>query len=241
VIVASFSLDRLDEDRGDSIGISIERRLDLPQRSCLRRSRRVLIRRIMDLRIGDSGPIERREIGHLHGIGARDRERVSGAAVEPLLKMEDLVGPAVHAPRPVQLRLPVEGGLHGVLDGWGASRHEKEVRKLAGDSELPEGTNEAGVLAAVHVAVRRVGEGRRHERRSKPVVLHPRVVVADRQRGEVGVAIQVLLAGQGVHHDRPVGFLEIDHDVEAIDEDVRLKGGKDLAGRDGDAFIQDHL
>ncbi len=196
---------------------------------------------MMDLRVGDPWPIERRKIGHLHGIGARDRERISGSAVEPLFEMKDLVGTTGHAPRPVQLRLPVERGLHGVLDRRGASGHEEEVREVIRDGQLPKRLNEAGVLAAVDVTVRRIGESRRHQRRAKALVLHTRVVVTDRQGREVGVAVQVLLAGQSIHHNCPVGLLQIDHDVKPINEDVRLKGGENLAGRDSDAFIQDDL
>ena len=69
VIVASLSLDRLDEDRGDSVGISIERRLDLRNEAASAGGRRGLVQRIMDFRIRDAGPIERREIGR----SSRDR------------------------------------------------------------------------------------------------------------------------------------------------------------------------
>ena len=157
--------------------------------------------------------------------------------MERLAKVEDLVGSPLDPARAVELRLPVERGFHGVLDRRGSPRNEEQMRKLVRNGEFPERPDEGGKLAAVNVAVRRIRQRRPHEGRTKILVQHAGVVVPDRQRRDVRVAVQVLLGRDRIDHDGAVRGLEINDDVEAVDQDVGLQNREDFARRNGDACI----
>jgi hypothetical protein len=148
--------------------------------------------------------------------------------------MEDLVAAAIVSIRPIALRLPVEGSLHGVFHREGAAGNEEEMGKGIGDGDLPERLDERRELPRVHVAVGGIAERRSHQRSEKRLVLHLRMVVADWQRREVPIAVEVLLALQGIHYDGTVRLLEIDDDVKAVDQDIALQRRKDGFSGNGD-------
>ena len=71
--------------------------------------------------------------------------------------------------------------------------------------------------------------------RRKSGILHLRVIVADRQRGEVSVAVEVLLVRQRIGDHRAVRFLEVDHHVEPVHENVIAEDAREhLVGGDLD-------
>ncbi len=148
--------------------------------------------------------------------------------MERLPEVEDLVGASFDACGPVPLRFPVERGLHGVLDRQGPAGDEEEVRKLLGYGDLAQRLYEGGELPGVDVRIGGIGGGGAHERLTETRLFHHRVVVPYRKRGEVRVTVQVLLAGQRIHHHRAVGLLEVDDDVEAVDENVALEDREHL-------------
>ena len=148
--------------------------------------------------------------------------------------MKDLVGASVDIFGPVALCLPIEGCLHRVFNCESTSRNKEEMAELIGYGNLTKGLDESGELPGVHVAVGGVADCRRQQGSDEAFVAHHQMIVAEGQRCEVAVAIEVFLPLQGIHHDAAVGFLKVDHNVKAIDQDIVLQRRKDGIGRNGD-------
>ena len=133
VIVSALSLDRLDDDGSDVVGVEGECLLNFRQAfffSGAHTSKLFVVDRKAQLWIADTGPIEfwkevrffRRRVGQ--------RQRIAASAMEGLLEMKDLVAGGFRPPgRLVEPGLPVKCSLQGVLYGKRPTLDKKEIAK----------------------------------------------------------------------------------------------------------------
>src|SRR5450830_803048 len=159
MVVAPLALDRLDDEGRDVVFSLPKGGLDLGDRLILEGFHPFqdgFRHRERELRTGDSGPVEFREVLRLSRIGrVRQGERVPGAAVERVPEMEDLVPLLLPKTlREVFPDLPVKGRLESVLDGDGAPFDEEKVARVGvRDREPGKRLDEIRVRLRVDVAV----------------------------------------------------------------------------------------
>ncbi len=146
MVVASLALERLDQDRGDAVGIFGEGILDLPHRLGFGGGHRGLIHGEMNLGIRDPRPVELGEVQDLDRLGVGDGKGIPAPPVERFSEVQDLVGTAIDAAGPVPLCLPVERRLHSVLHCQRAPCDEEQVSELIGHRDLAERLHECSVL-----------------------------------------------------------------------------------------------
>ena len=142
--------------------------------------------------------------------------------------------PPLDARATVALAFPIESRLESVLDRQRPARDEEEVAKLGWRGDVAKGPHEPGELARVDVAVGRIADRGPHQRGAKGFGPHLGVVVADRQRGEIGIAVEKTLPVQRIDHVGALRSLEVDHQVEAVHENVLAQDREDLVGGRGD-------
>ena len=131
MVVSSFSLDRLEDERRDvALGLGAgfpDLELD-PPFGGLGLAQDLGRDREAQPGAGEAGPVENREVLGLAGIGrVRQGEGVAGAPVKGIAEVEDLLPLLARAPREVLADLPVERGLQRVFHPRGAPLDEEDV------------------------------------------------------------------------------------------------------------------
>ena len=213
--VAAFALDGLDEDGGDLFGR--EDRLeelvfeDLDAFD-VAGVRLLAVSAAVAVGVGDVGDAagQRSEALFLDGLGAGERERAHGAAVEAAEEGDELVAAGV-----------IAGQLEGGLDGLGAGVAEVDAFGLAAGGEGGELLGEVD-----HVLVIEVGAGHVDEAFGLPAngFDDARVAVAGGDDGDAGVEVEEAVAVDVVDH----GAFAVVDDQRVV---ARVAGARARRGR----------
>ena len=149
--------------------------------------------------------------------------------------MDDLAAPFALSGSQAFSDLPVEGGLEGVFHGRRATRDEEGVRQALRDGDAGEGVDETGHLDGVEVGIGRVVDRHPAEPLEESRIRHPRVVMPDGVCREIGKAVQKHSSGAGAAHPGAVAFVEIEHQIEPVRNEVPAEYVVDFGGVRGPA------
>ncbi len=220
-----------------SSGWSAKALADLRQRALLGLEgggQRLGREREAQLGVLDPRPVELGEQVDLARVGVGQRHGVARAAVEGLAEVDHLAAPvALEAARPVAPHLPVEGRLEGVLVGQRAALDEEQVAHVLGLADARQRVHEPGVLDAVEVGERGLEAGHPGQDAQELGLAQGRVVVADGVRAEEGQEVEELAPAAGVVHPGAVALLDVEHQVEAVGQDVAGQVGVHVTGCHG--------
>src|SRR5688572_11424130 len=144
--------------------------------------------------------------------------------------MQDAIAATFDAMAAIHLALPIERGLHRVLDCKRSAGNEKEMAEFLRSSQLAKCLDETGEFTRVDVAVGRIGKRGDEQGFLKSLVLHFWMFVSDLHCGEVAVTIDVFFSLERVDNGRTARLFEIDHQVKAIYQDIFLENRENLVG-----------
>lgn len=227
VVVAAFSLYRLDNQSGDVIGVFFDRLLDfldgnrfLP----LDLGEVRFIQREFDCWIGDTWPLELRIEVCLRRVGVRHRHCVPAPAVERPTEVDDL-SPSLLCVSfdEVFSDLPIECHLKGILDRKRTAFNQEQVREVIRHCNTLERVDEFSHLHRVGIRVGNFIHGDTCKVIEKRRRCHFRMVDTYRTRTEEGEEIQVTFVVAGIVDVRALAPLQVDDQVEPIDEHVLRK------------------
>ena len=237
VVVAALRLDGLHDRAGDVVGVGEEGVLGLAQRVALLGLDRLAVIGDRVAHVGgvDPRPRELREAVDLDRVGVGDRQRVAAAAVERAGEVQDLRAEAGRPARGlVAAGLPVEGGLERVLDGQRAALDEEGPRQLVLAQHAVQRAHELRVVGRVDVGVRGLVERDLQQLIAEVRVVRERGVVHPEGAGRVEREhVEVARAVARVDQPRTAAARRVEHQVVAVDQDVRPQRVVDLGGRDG--------
>jgi len=145
--------------------------------------------------------------------------------------MDDLASQLAPAGRQVLAHLPVERGLERVFHRQRAAVYEEQVGHVGRLRHAGERLDELGHVGGVDVRIGRLVQRHLADALQEAGRAHLRVVVADRLAGEVGVEVEILAARCFIAQVRPVGPLEIHHQVFAVGQHVAADGVQHVLGR----------
>ncbi len=183
--------------------------------------------REIDVRIGNARPVELGEQIGLARIGVRQAHGVTAAAMKRLAEMQNLGAAFAPARRHVLAHLPIHRGLERVLDRERAAFDEEIAFERRQTGHPRECFDKFRVAFGINIRVRDLDLRGAQEIGLHLGALEMRMIESDRIRAKEAVEIDQALVVDRVVQIGAAAFLEIDHDLEAIEQDVLLETFQD--------------